>query len=245
MASMRQRVQEGFSIDISPRSAGMLSNARIPLRMAAKKTKSSRARSARKRAAPSERLLPGESALVLEKLLAAHPELRKEVNAVAIELAKASPFEATAESLADDLRGLDLDELNNHAGDHGDGYVDPSEAGYEACQEMLDPLLEEMDRQIELGLEADALETLKGIVLGLYMARNDKGDGCLAWAPDFPSDAAERAVSRWRDARSRTPAARSLAQKSLKVLVKFVAEHAPEWNGRIERVAANLRRKSV
>jgi len=199
--------------------------------MAAKKPKPSQRRSVKKRAIPSEHLRPGESAFVLEKLLAAHPELEKEVNAEALELAKASAFEDTAKCLADDLRGLDVDELGDRAGDHGMGYVDPVDAGCEACQEVLDPLLEELGRQIKLGLEADALETLKGIALRLYMVRNDQGEGCLGWAEDFPSDAAGRAVAQWQSDKSRTRAAQSLAGKNLKALVEFVAEHAPEWKG--------------
>ena len=34
----------------------------------------------------------------------------------------------------------------------------------------------------------------KGIVAGLYRARDAKADGCLGWAPDFPLDAAESAI---------------------------------------------------
>jgi len=210
--------------------------------MADKKPKPSQRRSAKGKAVPSEHLRSDESAFVLEKLLAAHPELQKEVNAQALELAKASAFEVTAEWLAENLRSLDLDELNDRAGDHGMGYVDPGDAGYEACQEVLDPLLEEMDRQVDLGLEADALETLKGIVLGLYLARKDQGDACLAWAGDFPSDAAELAVARWQDELSRAPSPGNRTRKSRSTFLEFVTEHAPEWTEDLGRLLARRER---
>lgn len=190
---------------------------------------------------PVDRLQAAEAKDVLERLLAAHPELKKEAEAHALEKAGAVAFESTAELLAMDLQDLDLDELGSRAGNHGVEYVDPGEAGWEACQEVLDPLIAELDRQLELGLEADAFETLKGIVLGLYLARKDQGAGCLAWAPDFPEQSAGEAVTHWWKAAQREPRTKGDRRKSFVApLLEFIAKHVPEWKGSLERVVGTL-----
>ena len=38
----------------------------------------------------------------------------------------------------------------------------------EILEEMLEPFVEDMKRHLELGLEAEALEICKGLVLGCY-----------------------------------------------------------------------------
>ena len=94
--------------------------------------KSSGQKSRRAKVHPSEKLQPDEAQHVLEQLLAAHPELKKEADAHALALARSDEFEGIAEWLDSDLRGLDLDELNDRAGDNGFGYLDPVDAGAEA-----------------------------------------------------------------------------------------------------------------
>ena len=59
------------------------------------------------------------------------------------------------------------------------GYTDPTDAAQEILHEAIDPIIDEMQRHLELGHGREALETCKGLVLGLYDARNKKNDGCL------------------------------------------------------------------
>ncbi|MBI4604470.1 MAG: hypothetical protein HY721_21115 [Planctomycetes bacterium] len=187
-----------------------------------------------------ERLKPEEAVEVLDGLLERHPGLRKEAEALARNLLEAAPAEGTAEALAEDLRALDIDDLNSRAGSQRWGYVDPTDAAHELCEEALQPYLEELLRHLELGLEADALETLEGIILGLYEARKDEGDGCLAWAGDFPLDAAQEALGRWlgeekRGARAvKVKRPRPAAQVSR--LRSFLSRRTPEWAPELGRV---------
>jgi len=49
----------------------------------------------------------------------------------------------------------------------------------------VEPVLDDLKRHIELGLEAEALEICKGMVLGLYRLNERVRGDVLGWAPDF------------------------------------------------------------
>jgi hypothetical protein len=144
-----------------------------------------------------DRLNPGEAATVLRRLLAAHPDLVAEAEQIAISLLGEVSFESVAEEVEYAVRSVDLDDLNTRAGSHAWGYTEPSEAAWELLEEAVAPFLEDMQRQIELGLETEALEICKGVVLGLYRLRKEtKGDGLIGWAEDFPAETAAYTVRR-------------------------------------------------
>ena len=54
-----------------------------------------------------------------------------------------------------------------------------------------------MKRHLELGLEAEALEICKGLVLGCYRLSERAGGDVLEWAPDFPVEAAGHTLEVW------------------------------------------------
>lgn len=54
-----------------------------------------------------------------------------------------------------------------------------------------------MKRHLELGLEAEALEICKGLLLGCYRLSQRAGGDVLGWAPDFPAEAAGDALEAW------------------------------------------------
>ena len=146
-------------------------------------------------------------------------------------LVRASDFVTVADEVEHDLRALDIDDLNDRAGSHRNGYTEPTEAAWELLQEVIDPFLEDMRRQLELRLDAEALEMCKGIVLGLYRAR-EGGDGPLEWAPDFPEEAAVQTVRALSERESPTG---TRAARRQRLDYDFVAEHAPEWREAIAR----------
>ena len=108
-------------------------------------------------------------------------------------------FEWVADEVEEAVRHLGLDELGSRAGRHSWGYTEPSEAAWELLEERVSPFIEDMKRQLELGLDAEALEMCKGVVLGLYRVHNEQGDDVLQWAPNFPAETAAHAVATWRD----------------------------------------------
>ena len=78
----------------------------------------------------------------------------------------------------------------------------------------------------------------KGIVAGLYRARDAKADGCLGWAPDFPLDAAESVVV---DLVRGTPVSESLALRGR--LNDWALDNAPAWTHRLTSVAERVQRR--
>ena len=170
-----------------------------------------------------------EAQEVLRSLLESHPELKKEADRIATSLIADTSFEAIAEEVKWDLEEPDLEDLNSRAGRHRSGYVDSTDAAYEILREALEPTIQEMQRQIELGLEREALETCKGLILGLYGVRDKKGDLCLAWAPDFSENTAEEILSEWIGDPKRTGKKRSYPRS-------FIEQHVPEWKSLFERI---------
>jgi hypothetical protein len=61
----------------------------------------------------------------------------------------------------------------------------------------VEPFREDMKRHLELGLEAEALEICKGLLLGCYRLSGRAGGDVLGWAPDFPAEAAGHALEVW------------------------------------------------
>ena len=106
-------------------------------------------------------------------------------------------YEDVAAEIEDEIRALDYEVLNARAGSHEWGYVEPSEAAWEILEETVEPFREDMKRHLELGLEAEALEICKGLVLGCYRLSERAGGDVLGWAPDFPGEAAGNALEVW------------------------------------------------
>ncbi len=177
-----------------------------------------------------EKLQPAESDEVLRALLKAHPGLRKEAEEIARSLISDVSFEGIAEEVEWELESHDLDEMSSRAGKTRWGYTDPTDAAHEILHEAIDPMIEEMQRHLELGLGREALETCKGLVLGLYGVRNKENDGCLGWAPDFAWQTAEEVIEKWsKGIRGKGTKGRRASLRS------FLDEVAPEWSSMFDR----------
>lgn len=188
-----------------------------------------------KRTSVFDRLDPGEAQAVLQRLLATRADLRDEAERIARALLGEVSFESVADDVEHALRSLDLDDLGGRAGRHRGGYTSPTEAAWELLQEAVDPFMEDMKRQMELGLGAEALEICKGILLGLYRIRGLKGDEFLGWAPDFPTEAAAHAAATWGARGEQKGAKRRRPRKRPVFPQEFVNEQVPEWGDLIAR----------
>jgi hypothetical protein len=131
---------------------------------------------------------------VLRALIARHPELAADAEQLSRAAVTQVDAEAIAAEVEDAVLALDLDDLNAWAGRQRRGYVEPTEAAWELLEEALEPFLDEMRRRVELGFEAAAVATCRGIVLGLYRCRGQTTDKVLGWAEDFPGEAAGEAI---------------------------------------------------
>jgi hypothetical protein len=94
-----------------------------------------------------------------------------------------------------------------------------------------------MKRQMELGLEAEAREVCKGVLLGLYRIRNSRGDEFLGWAEDFPAEAAADAVGALAGGGGKAITRIRRARAQLEEA--FVEQHVPEWRDLIARALAH------
>ena len=177
-----------------------------------------------------EGLKPEEAQAVLARLLTVRPALRPEVERVARLLLGEISFKAVADEVERVVRALDLDDLQGRSGRKAWGYVEPTEAAWEILGEAVEPFLDDMKRRIRLGLEAEALELCKGVLLGLYRVREEKSDELLGWAPDFPEETAAHALETWRGgARKKPPAGGTTPRRRPEFPRDFVAEFLPDW----------------
>jgi len=201
--------------------------------MAKKKQRDTRKRS-KKKASVLDRLRPEEAQTVLQRLLDAHRELRPEAQQIAKSLLSEVEFEWVADEVEDAVRDVSLDEFGSRAGKHSWGYKEPGEAAWELLEERVSPFIDDLKRQFELGLDAQALEMCKGIVLGLYRVRNEQGGDVLQWAPDFPAETAAQAVATWHGAGHKKTAGRG-RRKQRVFPPDFVKAFVPDWQDLIDR----------
>jgi len=145
-------------------------------------------------------------------------------------------YQEIAAEIEDEIRALDYEDLNARAGSHEWGYVEPSEAAVEILEETLEPFVEDLKRHLELGLEAEALEICKGLVLGCYRLSEREGGEVLGWAPDFPGEAAGNALEVWYTGAG-DPKNRKRGGRKRPSLAPDFLSLIPKWVPMIERVA--------
>jgi hypothetical protein len=183
-----------------------------------------------------EHLKPEEAAGVLRRLLEVHPDLATEAEEIARSVLHQVDYEDVAAEIEDEIRALDYEVLNARAGSHEWGYVEPSEAAWEILEETVEPLREDMKRHLELGLEAEALEICKGLVLGCYRLSERAGGDVLEWAPDFPEEAAGDILEAWYTGTD-DPKRREARPRKRPPLPPDFLHRVPKWIPLIERVA--------
>jgi len=201
-----------------------------------------RAKGAARKGSVLERLETAEAEGVLRRLLAAHPALRAEAETIARSQMGTVSFEVVADEVDEAARSLDIDDLNRRAGRHEWGYVEPTEAAWEILEETVQPYIVDIKRRIDLGLEADALEICKGVVLGLHRIEQAKAGGLLEWAPDFPAEAAGDVLETWcRGAGARKVAGRGPRRIRPPLPQEFTDGLVPAWREMIERIVSRRR----
>jgi len=209
----------------------------------AKKRKAGRSKGAGNRRSALDRLSPAEARAVLTRLLAAKPALRAKIEEIARGLLSEVKFETVADEVEEAVKGLSIEDLHGRSGRHAWGYVEPSEAAWEVLQETVQPFLDNMKRQIDLGLHAEALETCKGVVLGLYRVEHTKDAELTEWAPDFATETAAAAVVTWRrGGPGRNRVAKAIRRRKRPLFPQdFVTQFAAEWGPMIARVQSESR----
>ena len=156
-------------------------------------------------------LLTGEEAsAVLRELLSSHPELLPDARQAANALLATVSFADIAKRVFDALLALDWDDVD--AGPSPGGYVEPSEAVWEAIEKAVSPYFHDLERRVRLRREDEATELCKGIVLGLYCAEQRRFE-LLEYAEDCPSQLATRALVIWQRRRRNYALPRTFVEK--------------------------------
>jgi len=149
----------------------------------------------RDRTSALDSLTAAEKSDLLDQLLAAKPELRRQAEAYAVGRMSEEDQDAVAADVEYALCGLDIEELNGRAGYRpGVGYVHPSEAADEILDEALQPFLDDLQRRARLGLESAAGELAVGILRGLYRCRDGASESLLEYCPDYAIERASHAL---------------------------------------------------
>lgn len=138
---------------------------------------------------------PHEKNTVIERLLAAHPELVEEAE----DLVSALMLSTTAGEIADEVAGqlgaLGIEELAGRAGRvPGRGYVHETDAAWELLEEALEPFLADMRRHAELGFVESAASIAAGILAGLGRLHRAPDGQLIAFAGDDAIDALTETV---------------------------------------------------
>ena len=156
-----------------------------------------------------------EAQKVLNELLSSRPELVSDARRAASALLATVSFADIAADVFGALQALDLDDLD--AGPRPAGYVESSEAAWNAIERVVTPYFRDLERRVNLRHEDEALDVCKGIVLGLYRAEHRSFE-LLEYAEDSPSELAGRAVDICRRRRREWTFPRN-----------FVEKYTPNW----------------
>jgi hypothetical protein len=201
-------------------------------------TRGKRESKAARKSSPLRQIKEGEALALFRPLLTKHPELPAEAETLAASVIGDVAMEDIAQETEDAVRSLDIDDLNSRAGPHSHGYVEPSEAAWELIEEVVIPLIEDIQRRLDAGQPDAALAACAGVVLGLYRLRHDTNDGCLGWAPDAPAEMAGEAACTLRKA-LRKMGVLKIAGQSCDALPTILHDAAPEWLDMLERCWRN------
>ena len=117
-----------------------------------------------------------EAASVLRGLVKARPELAGDIERLSQRVMEDVSRDGVADDVEEALISLDdIDNLNDRAGSTRHGYVEPSEAAYEMCEEALLPFREDMERRLKAGHIPGASAVCEGLVWGCYRVRKRSG----------------------------------------------------------------------
>ncbi len=143
-----------------------------------------------------------EKADVLDRLLAAHPELRAEAEALAVQeldlpgaarrasgdQGYAELRDRTAQAVEDSLRDLDIGDMRTGR-QPGYGYVEPYDAATTMVEDALEPFHRDVKRRLGLGMTGAAQAVGQGVLDGLRACEGEyDGDEVLCYASEDLED---------------------------------------------------------
>jgi hypothetical protein len=125
---------------------------------------------------------------VLYNIIREYPDVRAYAEEIAEGLLCDVDIDDIAESLADELDCLKVEEVWDSSGRTRDGYVDPGERAYEMLEEITDEYVMEMNKYMKRGMPDQSRDYCAGILYGLYKFEKDYHSDVLEETPDFCHD---------------------------------------------------------
>ncbi len=182
-----------------------------------------------------------EAKQVLDALIKKHPELKKDADEIIRGLLSDISLEKTAAEVTASLHAIDdIDELNNRAGSHRYGYVEPSQAACEMCEEVIDPFIDDMTRRIRAGDYHGAFILCQGIALGLYNVKKVEG-AVLEWAGDTIEEEAGRTIDTFYEEMKKQKSAKVTAE--MRFSEDFLKKNIPNWADWIDKIFSEQQKK--
>lgn len=176
-------------------------------------------------------LMAAEAQEVLRQLLGRYPHLGAEADEIAKALLRAVSFESVARVVEKTFDDLDWDDAPKAPTPWS--YQEPVETAWGALQQTLDRFLQNLKRHVDLGLETEALEICKGILLGLYRLRDQESShDLLSHAADFLDEAAGQVCDTWRAAR-RGPNGKRRRRDRPEFPEAFARRYLRDWEDRV------------
>ena len=132
-----------------------------------------------------EGLRSRERSLVLDRLLADHPDLQAEAETHAREVLSTVDQKDVADHVVEVYLGMDIHLIGSRVGPRqGRGYVDENEAAWELLEDALEPFIQEITRRARLGFPDAAKQYAAGVLAGLDELRGRAGqDTVFRWGP--------------------------------------------------------------
>ena len=184
-----------------------------------------------------DNLSSSELATIFRTLLTRHKALVAEAEELAEELTAEANADDIAEEVFDRMTSLELDELNGRAGSTRDGYIDPTEAAWDICNEAIEDIVQDMYRRADIGQVDAAVEICCGIVQGLREAWKKNRGELLDYAEDFPHERGGTLVDEFLSKLSKAESERALA-----LIGERLQGDVPGWNG-YDRKSGSTRKK--
>lgn len=163
-----------------------------------------------------------EARAVLRTLAENDADLAQRIAEMTLTSVSGEDMEAVAAALYDELDALEVDEVWDRAGRTRYGYVETSEVASQMIEAVLAPYLEELSRYQALGLNLEAGELCRGLLLGLYQFEHESKSQFKDWATDLPFDFAQEVLAAWK----RGPADEGDGGE----INGFIQEELPRWS---------------
>lgn len=189
-----------------------------------------------------ENLTSDEASEVLQRLIEEQASLRTDAERIARTILTELDYKTVAEQVKDCILGVEVEEIYARSGSQQLGYVQPNEAAWEVFEEEMKPFLDNIERLISLGMTEEAIETSKGIIVGLYSFKSSDETEALEQIPDFPGETAAYALEVFRRAAAGIRSRGGGKARTLRFPGDFLRDHAPEWHEFLSRVLSQRRR---